>query len=244
MVFRIDFLGTRPVAEMVAAAGDAAGALPPVGLARGFRAGTRVATREGCRPVELLEPGDCVLTVERGSQPVRRIERGCLWRGPSTCPPPLWPLEVPAGALGNRRRLTLLPEQRVLIDAARAAETHAERFVLLPARMLAGVMGIRRVAPPAEVCVVSIAFDAPATVYANGAARVHCRSWQGEGTGATGRPEDLRPEMPCCGITPGLDEARRIVAALEGAHAGAAIPPRLPMVQTVPLLDALLRHAA
>ncbi|WP_414897284.1 Hint domain-containing protein [Rhodovulum sp. YEN HP10] len=246
MVFSISLLGARPVGEMAEAAGNGVGTPLPVGLVRGFTLGTRVATGAGCRAVELLEPGDCVLTVERGAQPVRRIERGYLWQGPSACPPPLWPLEVPAGTLGNRRRLTLLPEQRVLIGSALAAKIHGTPFALLPARLLDGVMGIRRVAPPAgeAVGVVSIAFDAPGTVRVNGAALVQCPSWQAEGAGAADRPEDPRPGAPRCGITPGLEEARRIVAALEGAHAGAAIPPRLPMVRTVPLLDALLRHAA
>ncbi|MBL3568066.1 hypothetical protein BV509_16075 [Rhodovulum sulfidophilum] len=244
MGFRINFHGSRPVPEEAEAADLATQSL--AGIACGFSAGTRLATRDGWRPVEALVPGDMVLTFDRGSQPIRSVERGFLWRGPSACPLPLWPLDVPEGVLDNTQPLMLLPEQTLLIESDLAEEIYGDPFVRLPASILDGVLGIRRTAPllGSSVPVVSIAFESPEIVYANGAALVHCPPRKIGETLSIDRLHELHFEALACGVIPTLDDARRIVAALESAQAGAASPPRLPMVQTVPLLDALLIHAA
>lgn len=144
------------------------------GLASGFVAGTRIATSTGWRPVETLAEGDQVLTFDGGMQELRGVIRGRLWRNAELCPESLWPLYVPAGALGNRQPMELLPEQAVLIESDTADAILDDPFTLVSAASLAGFRGIERIAPQEEIDVIQLVFDQDEVVFAASGALVHC----------------------------------------------------------------------
>ncbi|TCO72897.1 Hint domain-containing protein [Rhodovulum euryhalinum] len=220
MDFRIDFAGYDAAScydDASAISGD--WSAPGIaGLASGFAAGTEIATTTGWRTVEALAPGDRILTFDHGSQPVRAVQRGVLWRGRAPCPEPLWPLLVPEGVLGNSTPLTLLAEQSVLVESDLAEDMYGDPFVLLPARYLEGALGIRRIAPPhgAPVEVIVPLFDRPEVAFANGAALVFCPA-RGEGeTVPLNRLAELQIPSDCNYLRPCTPrEARRLAEALE-----------------------------
>ncbi|GAA0293985.1 Hint domain-containing protein [Rhodovulum strictum] len=219
MEFRIAFEGCEPATGFEDEPQPCGGG--PVrgiaGLASGFVAGTEIATTTGWRAVEALAPGDRVLTFDHGSQPVRAVQRGFLWRGWTPCPAPLWPLLVPAGVLGNSTPLTLLAEQSVLVESDLAEDLYGDPFVLLPARYLEDALGIERVAPrlgmPVEVIVPL--FDRPEIALANGAALVFCPA-RGEGeTVPLNRLCELQVAEDCNYLRPRAPhDARRLAKAL------------------------------
>lgn len=153
-----------------------AGALQgvPGGLASGLVSGTRVATRLGWRPVENITVGDQVLTFDDGMQEVTRISRGYLWMAHSPVPQTLWPLRVPAGALGNQHEMLLLPEQSVVVESDTAEKLFGDPFTLIPAAALEGYEGITRVAPTGPIEVITLHFDKDQVVFGNIGALFHC----------------------------------------------------------------------
>lgn len=147
-----------------------------VGLAFGLVAGTEVATATGWRPVESIVEGDLVLTFDRGLQPVRNISRGLNWEEETVCPMSLWPLHVPAGALGNQKPMTLLPEQSVMIESDSGDMLFGDPFQLVSAADLDGVRGIERRIPRQGHLVIQLQFDNDEVVFANVGALIFCPS--------------------------------------------------------------------
>lgn len=192
MDFRMNFEGCEPAFPKAGPLpGGSAWAQGLAGLAAGMVAGTEVATAEGWRTVETLQEDDRVMTVDHGLQPLCAVQRGLLWRGDVPCPLALWPLHVPPGALGNDVPLALLPEQSVLLESEVAEMLYGSPFVLMPARLLAGFMGIARKAPVGPVEVVVPIFDTPQIAYANGAARLFCRAEHDVGAGTRLEDSDV-----------------------------------------------------
>ena len=142
----------------------------------GLISGTRVATAMGWRPVEAIAEGDKVLTFDAGLQTVTRVTRLRLWEEETTCPREFWPLEVPAGALGNREVMHLLPSQTVMVESDTAEDLYGDPFSLIPARAMHGVRGIGRVPPNAEAEVILLHFAEEQIVFANNGALFHCPS--------------------------------------------------------------------
>ena len=148
----------------------------PTGMASGLVTGTRIATNIGWRMVEAIAPGDLALTFDGGMQTVVRVERSVLWSSPKNCPEHLWPLEVPAGALGNQREMYLLPEQNVMVESDAAEECFGDPFALIPAAALTGFRGISRVKPHEEIVVYTLHFEQEQIVFACSGALFHCPS--------------------------------------------------------------------
>ncbi|QFU07318.1 hypothetical protein PARPLA_01159 [Rhodobacteraceae bacterium THAF1] len=144
------------------------------GRACGLAAGTKVATSIGWRPVEALIAGDKVLTFDAGLQKITRIDRALLWAEDTPCPRHLWPMEVPAHALGNHAPMRLLPEQCVILESDTAEEIFGSPFSMVPAAALEGFRGIARTEPRGMVEVVSICFAEDQVVFANVGALFHC----------------------------------------------------------------------
>jgi len=96
-----------------------------------FVAGTRILTARGEVPVETLAPGDLVMTLDDGLQPLR-------WTGRRTvlATGPLAPVRLNAGTFGRHRTLWLSPQHRVLIRDPRAELLFGEAEVLVAARDL------------------------------------------------------------------------------------------------------------
>lgn len=182
--------------------------LPEFGPADGIVAGTQVATSMGWRPVEAIAAGDMVMTFDHGLRPVVSVKRTQLWLGQGHCPDHLQPLAVPAGALGNKRPLLLLPEQTVLVESDMAEAMFGDPFALIPAAALEGYRGIDRITPHQRVEVVVLEFEEDEVVYANGCGMMHCAS-----VNATGFDALFDDQRPAYEALP-LDMARSIVAGL------------------------------
>jgi len=139
----------------------------------GMMAGTKVATAIGWRPVEAVAAGDMVLTFDGGMQPVKEVVRRQYWCTDSD--PEDWPLRVPAGALGNRGDMHVLPRQLILVESDTAEAVLGDPFALIPAAALDGFRGITRVRPGEVVEAIELRFEAEEIVYANIGALFLCR---------------------------------------------------------------------
>lgn len=146
------------------------------GVMSGLAVGTRVVSSMGWRKVEALTEGDKVLTFDAGMQPISKISRLALWNGDGPCPDRFWPLVVPAGALGNRDTMHLLPNQSVMIESDAAEQAYGDPFTLIPAAALDGVNGIHRRAPAAPVEVFIPHFESDQVVFGNSGALFLCPS--------------------------------------------------------------------
>ncbi|MEO3413778.1 Hint domain-containing protein [Roseovarius sp. CAU 1744] len=135
---------------------------------------TKVVSSMGLRKVEALTEGDKVLTFDAGMQAISKITRQNLWQGEGPCPQRFWPLEVAAGALGNRDVMLLLPHQSVMIESDAAEEVYGDPFTLIPAVALEGVNGIRRIEPVDDFEVFTLQFETDQVVFGNSGALFFC----------------------------------------------------------------------
>ncbi|ETX30664.1 Hint domain-containing protein [Roseivivax isoporae] len=124
-------------------------------------AGTDIYTLDGTLPVEVLAPGDRVITRDSGVAMLRAVRTRRLV---------LDVVRIRAGSLGNARpdRDVILPAaQEILVRDWRAQALFGQAQALVPARRLCdgefvAALGRR------EVTVVELVFDAPHIVYADG----------------------------------------------------------------------------
>lgn len=161
-----------------------------------FVAGTRIKTANGEVAVNDLVPGDRVLTLDHGYQPVRWV--GCSRR---LAVGRLAPVRICAGALGNDRDLLVSPQHRVLLRGWQATLMFGEGEVLVAAKALVNDHSIR-VEEGGEVDYFHILFDRHEIVFAEGAA---CESFHPGQQGwkaldAATRDEilELFPELDRC----------------------------------------------
>jgi hypothetical protein len=157
------------------AEGRGPGSLPG-GKVSGLVTGTKVATSGGWRAVESISPGDRVLTFDAGMQQVTQVSRGVLWQGDEACPRHLWPLAVPAGALGNAQAMLILPEQLVVIESEVGEQLYGDSFTLVPAAALEGFRGIARVEPVETTGVVVLYFGTDQMIFGSAGALFFCPS--------------------------------------------------------------------
>ncbi|WP_168192270.1 Hint domain-containing protein [Pararhodobacter marinus] len=150
-------------------------------LAGGLIAGTRVATDMGWLPVEELRAGDRVATFDNGMRPLRAVHVSSLHTDIAGAPRSVWPLSLPAGALGNRSALRVLPGQAVLIESDAAEALFGDAFTLVPAAVLDGHNGIAPVEPDHEISIVTLVFDGAEVIYVDGTLLAQCG---GEGAAA------------------------------------------------------------
>jgi hypothetical protein len=96
-------------------------------------------TVTGEREIETLAPGDLILTMDHGYQPIR-------WIGSTTVPAKgkLAPIVIEAGTLGNTRTLRVSPQHRMLLSGWQAEVLFDETEVLAAAKMLVNDQTIRR----------------------------------------------------------------------------------------------------
>lgn len=133
-----------------------------------FLPGTRIATPQGPRAVETLEPGQAVCTRDNGAQPL-------LWRGETRLSgaelylhPHLRPLRIRAGALGPGR-----PEGDLLVSPAHRLLCRAPAWldqpeVLVAAEDLQHLPGIRRDFSLSSVRYVHLMLERHQILTANG----------------------------------------------------------------------------
>ncbi|MEP2030404.1 MAG: Hint domain-containing protein [Paracoccaceae bacterium] len=145
-----------------------------VGTSHGLVAGTHVASSLGWRAVDAIAVGDEVLTFDNAMQPVVEIRRDVKWRDFATIPESRWPVTIPAGVLGNRRDLTVLHEQGILVESNAANDPLGDPFAVVPAMALDGSRGIQRVAPQHQVEAVTLFFEQDQVIYIEGGTLAYC----------------------------------------------------------------------
>lgn len=132
-----------------------------------FAAGTRILTPQGPVAVEDLAPGDLVLTMDAGPQPLRWIGRRRKVFGHGVHRHQ--PVVLPAGAMGQGlpvRDLHLSPQHRVLL---RGTAAHP-RGVLAKAKGLIGRAGVRQDTGCTSVLYLQLLLDRHHILFAEGLA--------------------------------------------------------------------------
>ncbi|MBY6050033.1 Hint domain-containing protein [Vannielia litorea] len=196
------------------------------GAGHGIVAGTLVATSMGWRPVEALMLGDEVMTFDGGMQRITGLSRARLWNGEAECPRAMWPIRVPAGLVGNRRDLVLMPEETVVIESDAAEDMYDDPFALIPAMALIDMPGVERVCPATEIEVVSISFDEDQVIFVEGSALIFCP------TGAAGEPigmaallsEEFNGTASSAYQVLSLDDARLLASCMVAEQAARGVP--------------------
>lgn len=129
-----------------------------------FTEGTAIMTPSGERRVEALCPGDMVLTLDHGPQPVRWIGKKTVRASGS-----LAPIRFLKGTIGNHRDLLVSPQHRMIVGGYLSQLHFAEPEVLVPAKSLVDDFSIT-VDYGGMVTYVHMLFDRHEIVLANGAA--------------------------------------------------------------------------
>lgn len=108
-----------------------------------YCSGTLIETPDGPKPIDRLEIGDLVNTLDNGPQPIRWIG-GAQMAGTGVNAPVL----IKAGALGNTRDLWVSQNHRILISGAWAELLFGQNQVLVAAKHLVNDMTIRLIPQP------------------------------------------------------------------------------------------------
>ena len=129
-----------------------------------FVTGTLIATPEGERRVEALQPGDLVYTKDNGPQPLRWIGTRQVAAEGSFAP-----IRIAADTFGAHRELLVSPLHRILIRDSLAEILFGEAEVLVAAKDLVNDRSVRRV-EGGMVEYVHIMFDQHEVVFSEGLA--------------------------------------------------------------------------
>ncbi|WP_171210306.1 MULTISPECIES: Hint domain-containing protein [unclassified Ruegeria] len=148
---------------------DTGGSFGSVDIAGGelappcFTAGTLIETPKCQRRVEDLQPGDLVMTLDRGAQPL-------LWTGKTTVAAndTFAPVRFSAGTFGLSHPLLVSPQHRMLIDDWRAQYFYGHSEILIAAHCLVNGDTVTR-APVDEIDYYHLLFDRHEIIFANGA---------------------------------------------------------------------------
>ncbi len=128
-----------------------------------FTAGTLIDTPDGATPIERLQPGDLVQTLDHGPQPVRWVGISQRFaQGPDA------PIVFAKGALGEHDRIELSPNHRVLIASPMAELMFNSWEVLVLAKTMVNGTSITRRADGKPVTYVHLLFDRHEILTGNG----------------------------------------------------------------------------
>lgn len=137
-----------------------------------FTLGTLIETNEGNKPVEELQPGDLIATMDNGYQPIRWIGHTTRDAIDLAQNPKLKPIRIAAGALGNglpERDLTVSRQHRVLVRSKIAQRMFGAEEVLIPAIKLVGLDGIEIIEDCEGVTYFHILFDKHQVIFSEDA---------------------------------------------------------------------------
>lgn len=136
-----------------------------------FASGTNIMTPTGARPIEGLDVGDMVVTVDNGIKPI-------LWKGIRSFKDlqdpkseALRPVRIIAGALGNglpQRDLLVSRQHRILVRSKVAQRMFGAHEVLIPAIKLTALPGVHLDKKSTEVTYVHVLLDAHEMILAEG----------------------------------------------------------------------------
>lgn len=146
-----------------------------------FTPGARIATPFGPRRVEHLRPGDLIATGDNGSQPVRWIGRARAGkraghgragvRGDDGPADALIPVLIQPGALGAGlpvRPLLVSPQHRFLVRSEIARAAFGVPEVLIAARKLLPLPGVRLAPGKRNVTYIHLLMDRHEIIFADG----------------------------------------------------------------------------
>lgn len=128
-----------------------------------FASGARIATPTGPRAVERLVPGDLVLTVDDGPQPI-------LWAGRRTVrgDGPFAPVHLSRGVLGLRQPLLVSPQHRMMAQGQRLELMFGIDSAFVAAKHLCDGATVW-IAPQRQITYHHILFERHQAIWANGA---------------------------------------------------------------------------
>ncbi len=136
-----------------------------------FTPGTLIATPKGEMKVEDLKAGDRVITRDNGIQTIKWAGRKTISEQEMGRDSHLRPILISKGALGNglpEADLIVSPNHRVLVSNDKTALYFEEREVLVAAKHLTGLEGVK-VLDTDSVDYIHIMFDSHEVVLSNGA---------------------------------------------------------------------------
>lgn len=136
-----------------------------------FANGTRIATAQGAVKVEDLRPGDLVMTMDHGLQPLRWIGSRRLDRGDFRRNEKLRPIRLSAAALGMPATcgdLMVSPQHRIMLASPIAQRMFGCSEVLIAAKDLLEIEGIAIATDVASLSYYHLLFDDHEIVFANG----------------------------------------------------------------------------
>lgn len=134
-----------------------------------FTAGTLITTPTGPQPIETLRPGDLVMTLDGGAQPLRWIGHRRVSRAEMQLNPKLRPIRFAVGSLGEglpRRELLVSRQHRMFLRRDAARDMLGSDEILVAAHHLTGLPGVEQVMPETAVTYVHLLFDRHQLVWA------------------------------------------------------------------------------
>ena len=137
-----------------------------------FVRGSLIDTDRGPVPVENLDLGDPVVTLDHGCQPIRWIGRRRLSRTDLDGAPHMYPIRIRAGCLGESmpsKDLMVSQQHRILVRSAIVKRMFASGEVLVAAKHLLALDGVEIVEDADEVEYFHLLFDQHEIIFGNGA---------------------------------------------------------------------------
>lgn len=138
-----------------------------------FTSGTLIKTIRGEIPVEDLQLGDRVMTLDMGYQAIRWIGSRHLSDTQMTAYPKMRPIRICAGALGinqPEKELLVSPQHRVFIRSVVAERMFGQSEVLVAAKQLLEIDGVEVAEDVSAVTYWHFMFEQHQIVFSNGAA--------------------------------------------------------------------------
>ena len=127
-----------------------------------FTPGTQIQTAAGATPIETLNIGEMIKTLDHGMQPIRMILRGSF-----RAVGDLAPIRFAAGAIANTTALTVSPQHRMLVTGWQAELYCGQDEVLVAAKHLLNGDTISRV-EGGTVEYIHLLFDRHQIVFGGG----------------------------------------------------------------------------
>lgn len=167
-----------------------------------FANGTELLTPEGPRRVEDLRPGDLVMTLDHGPQPLRWVF-GKNWSAAQIAANPnLAPLRIARGSFGPdlpARDLRLSRQHRIMVHGPIAQRMFAASEILLPAKDLLDLPGVSVEPEPGRVSYYHLMLDRHEILLANG---LPCESlFMGAEARQSLPPAQLQEALALLGLT-------------------------------------------
>ncbi len=134
-----------------------------------YAEGSMIDTPDGPRAVETLRPGDLVLTLVHGAQPIRWVCSGD--HPPEEVEVDCRPVLIAAGALGKdlpTHDLIVSPQHRILVGGGGQLIKYFDTEAFAPAKALTKLAGIRHMKGKANIRWIHFACDRHEVITANG----------------------------------------------------------------------------